>query len=51
LHSLNARDYFDHVTLLDPIIAGVKRLAGPNCNTELERLVKSERTREERGAA
>ena len=39
-----ARDYCDNEELLDTIIAGVKRLAGPGCSLELEQLMKAERT-------
>jgi hypothetical protein len=39
-----ARDYIDHETLLDTIIAGVKLLAGPDFRGfELEELMKAER--------
>jgi hypothetical protein len=44
-----ARDFFDHDTLLDVIIAGVKRLAGSECNTELEELMKAERSPQNAG--
>jgi hypothetical protein len=39
------RDYLEDAEdrdLLNSIMAGVKRLAGPDCNTELEELLKAE---------
>jgi hypothetical protein len=40
----HARNYIEGEGLLDTIIAGVRWLAGPECDNELEQLLKAERT-------